>query len=124
MGNNFIKANKRNFSYEKKDNSFDNIINVLNPEFLNDKKLNAFDDFDDLNSIVRKIEFEKIKKDSQSIFSVNNNLRYITFCYNFNNNFNDINNRIIPNKNIQINCFSSRENISKKSIIKNILKGE
>ena len=123
MGNNFIKANKRNFSYEKKDNSFDNIINVLNPEFLNDKKLNAFDDFDDLNSIVRKIEFDKIKKASQSIFSVNNNLRYIKFCCNFHNNYNDINNSIIPNQNIQINCFSSRENISKKSIIKNILKG-
>jgi hypothetical protein len=124
LENNFIKSNKRNFSYEKKENSFDNIINVLNPEFLNDKKLNAFDDFDDLNSIVRKIEFEKIKKDSQSIFSVNNNLRYITYCNNFNNNFNNPKNRTIPNKNIQINCFSSRDNISKKSIIKNILKWE
>ena len=122
--NNYIKSNKRNFSYEKKENSFDNIINVLNPEFSNDKQLNAFDDFDDLNLIVRKIEFDKIKKDSQSIFSVNNNLRYITYCNNFNNNFNNSKNRTIPNKNIQINCFSSRDNISKKSIIKNILKWE
>jgi len=122
--NNYIKSNKRNFSYEKKENSFDNIINVLNPEFSNDKQLNAFDDFDDLNLIVRKIEFDKIKKDSQSIFSVNNNLRYITYCNNFNNNFNNPKNRTIPNKNIQINCFSSRDNISKKSIIKNILKWE
>ena len=124
LENNFIKSNKRNFSYEKKENSFDNIINVLNPEFSNDKQLNAFDDFDDLNLIVRKIEFDKIKKDSQSIFSVNNNLRYITYCNNFNNNFNNPKNRTIPNKNIQINCFSSRDNISKKSIIKNILKWE
>ena len=50
---------------------------------LNDKKFIEFDNFDDLNSIVKKLPFDKIEKDLISIFSVKNNLKYEMYIKNF-----------------------------------------
>ena len=81
------KEKKRiNDSVDKKENSFENIQNVLsnNMDLLNDKKFIEFDNFDDLNSIVKKIPFHDIEKDSISIFSNKNNLKYEMYIKNFN----------------------------------------
>ena len=81
------KEKKRiNDSLDKKENSFENIQNVLsnNMDLLNDKKFIEFDNFDDLNSIVKKIPFHDIEKDSISIFSNKNNLKYEMYIKNFN----------------------------------------
>ena len=121
---------KGNFSFEQEENSSDNIVNVLNtkPELLNEKKFIEYDDFNDLNSIIRKINYNSIQKDSESIFSVNNNLKYNIFFSKFNNDINNINmsNKIsVSNKSIRItNCLTTRNNTSKKKYIKSILQGK
>ena len=112
---------KGNLSFEQEENSSDNIINVLNtkPELLNEQKFIEYDDFNDLNSIIRKINYDSIQKDTESIFSVNNNLKYDIFFKKFNNDINNINisNYIsVSNKSIRINnCLTTRNNTSKKN---------
>jgi hypothetical protein len=121
---------KGNFSFEIEENSSDNIVNVLNtnPELLNEEKFIEYDDFNDLNSIIRKINYDNLQKDSESIFSINNNLKYNLFFTKFNNDINNINksNKIsVSNKLIKINnCLTTRNNTSKKKYIKAILKGK
>ena len=121
---------KGNLSFEQEENSSDNIINVLNtkPELLNEQKFIEYDDFNDLNSIIRKINYDSIQKDTESIFSVNNNLKYNIFFKKFNNDINNINisNYIsVSNKSIRINnCLTTRNNTSKKKYIKSILQGK
>ena len=83
--NNSKEKNRINDSFDKKENSFENIQNVLsnNMDLLNDKKFIEFDNFDDLNSIVKKLHFHQIEKDTISIFSVKNNLKYEMYIKNF-----------------------------------------
>ena len=80
-----------NSSFEKKDNSFENIINVLtvNPEEILDKRFENYDNFNDLNSIIRKINYDIIKKESQSIFSIYNSIfiHIQRFSSSINNSF-------------------------------------
>lgn len=119
-----------NSSFEKKDNSFENIINVLtvNPEEILDKRFEKYDNFNDLNSIIRKINYDKIKKETQSIFSIYNNSKYDSFSSEFNMNIDNVinKNKVIISKNSlkKNKCFTSRENSSKKKINKAILKGK
>ena len=70
-------------------NSFENIENVLSSDinFLDGTKFIGYDDFEDLNSIVKKLPLNKIELKSQSIFSVNNNIKYDIFKINFNKFF-------------------------------------
>lgn len=85
FNNNSKEKNRINDSLDKKENSFENIQNILsnNIDLLNDKKFIEFDNFDDLNSIVKKLPFDKIEKDLISIFSVKNNLKYEIYIKNF-----------------------------------------
>ena len=85
FNNNSKEKNRINDSLDKKENSFENIQNILsnNIDLLNDKKFIEFDNFDDLNSIVKKLPFDKIEKDLISIFSVKNNLKYEMYIKNF-----------------------------------------
>lgn len=76
-------------SSHKNVNSFENIENVLSSDinFLDGTKFIGYDDFEDLNSIVKKLPLNKIELKSQSIFSVNNNIKYDIFKINFNKYF-------------------------------------
>ena len=89
--NSIIKNNDSlDFNYE---NSFENIKNVISIQsyLLDEKKFSEYDNFDDLNSIVKKLPFEKIEKESLSIFSIQNNNKYHNFSKKFNKLFDNAN---------------------------------
>ena len=54
-----------------------------------------------LNSIIRKINYDKIKKETQSIFSIYNNSKYDSFSSEFNMNIDNVinKNKVIISKN-------------------------
>ena len=74
---------------------------TVNPEEILDKRFENYDNFNDLNSIIRKINFDKIKKESQSIFSIYNNIKYDSFSSEFNMNIDNVinKNKVIISKN-------------------------
>ena len=109
-----LLKNKSNSTY-----SIDNIESVINNPFIDDTKFLEFDNFDDMNSIIRKIPFDKVNVKKENIFSVDNNTLYETFCTQFESKYeNSLNKYKNSAKRTNVNISGSTcENSSKKYFI-------
>ena len=109
-----LLKNKSNSTY-----SIDNIDNVINNPFIDDTKFLEFDNFDDMNSIIRKIPFEKVNVKQENIFSIDNNTLYDNFCTQFETKYeNSLNKYKNSAKRTNVNISGSTcENSSKKYFI-------
>ena len=112
---NKLKLKQAKEYFKAQDQSRDGIENILNG--VNEEETAEIDDFDDLNSIVKKLNFYEIKTDSTSIFSAKNPL-YEEYCKQFDeifdkgNKFKNSAKRTLTN-----HSGSTRENSSKKTFV-------
>ena len=97
-----------------------NIINeLLNENNLEDFSIEKDDNFNNLHSIVKKINFNKIIVNCGNFFSQNNK-KYINYINSFNKQFmeeNNINNKNLINNNDKNISFSTQQGSNKKDFI-------
>ena len=97
-----------------------NIINDLfNEDNLEDFSIEKDDNFNNLHSIVKKINFNKIIVNCGNFFSQNNK-KYINYINSFNKQFmeeNNINNKNLINNNDKNLSFSTQQGSNKKDFI-------
>ena len=97
-----------------------NIINeLLNENNLEDFSIEKDDNFNNLHSIVKKINFNKIIVNCGNFFSQNNK-KYINYINSFNKQFmeeNNINNKNLINNNDKNLSFSTQQGSNKKDFI-------
>ena len=108
----FVETDNFNKCYQNK-NVYETIDYILYPENYKIKdSIDVLDNFDDMNTIIKKINFENVDLKSANIFTVNdnkkgNNFLYTKFCDSFN--------KIFDKKFLNRNHMSATQNKTKNN---------